>query len=210
LIETGCGAKWTAKERSIYAMEERTILDALAEINVEPASISTVIVSHLHFDHAGGLTHLDASGSPTRSFPNAEVVVQRQEWRDALANRSTMSKTYLRSHLDPIQACVRLIDGEEDILPGLSVKPLIGHTWGMQGVFFRDDRGTVAFPADLMPTAAHVHRAASMGYDMLPYDTMQTKEEFLTCAAANSWRIVLGHEPGEALYSFDGECLQPL
>ena len=210
LIETGCGSKWTDKERSIYAMEDRTILDALAEIDVEPGSISTVIVSHLHFDHAGGLTHLDADGAPTRSFQNATVIVQQTEWADAIANKSTMSKTYLRSHLDGIEPCVRLIDGAEEVLPGLSVEPLIGHTWGMQGIFFTDDAGTVAFPADLMPTVAHVHRAASMGYDMLPYDTMRTKEEFLDRAAKNSWRIVLGHEPGEAIHTYSEGHLNPI
>ena len=199
LIETGCGSKGSPKDRSIYAMEARTILDALGEIGVDPASISSVIHSHVHFDHAGGLTHLDSAGDPQRSFPNAEVIVQRTEWEDALANKSTMKKTYLRSHLDPVADCVRLVDGSTEVLPGITVQPLLGHTWGMQGIAFDDTSGTVAFPADLMPTAAHVHPAASMGYDMLPHETMLTKEAFLDRSTAGNCRIVLGHEPGGAI-----------
>jgi glyoxylase-like metal-dependent hydrolase (beta-lactamase superfamily II) len=208
LIETGCGGKFSEKERAIYALEERTIVDALGEVNVKPEEISTVIVTHLHFDHAGGLTRLKESGEPACVFPSAEVVVQRQEWEDAMANKSTMSKTYLSSHLEPIRESVRPVDGIVEVIPGIRVEPLVGHTWGMQGVFFQDDDGEIAFPADLMPTAAHVHPAASMGYDMLPYETMRTKQAFLDRAAAAGWRILLGHEPGEPLFSYDGDALK--
>jgi glyoxylase-like metal-dependent hydrolase (beta-lactamase superfamily II) len=201
LVETGCGGKFSEKERAIYALEERTIVDALAEVGVKPEEISTVVVTHLHFDHAGGLTTFEDSGEPACVFPNAEVVVQQQEWEDAMANKSTMSKTYLPSHLDPIRDCVRPVDGIAEVVPGIRVEPLVGHTWGMQGVFFHDDDGEVVFPADLMPTAAHVHPAASMGYDMLPYETMRTKRAFLDRAHGEHWRIVIGHEPGEAVVS---------
>ena len=74
---------------------KRQVLDALAEAGVDRGAIDAVIVTHLHFDHAGGLTHLDEEGQPVPSFPNAEVIVQRQEWEDALANRSTMTRTCL-------------------------------------------------------------------------------------------------------------------
>ena len=200
LIETGCGDKFSEKEQAIYVLEGRTIVDALAEVGVKPEEISTVIVTHLHFDHAGGLTKFEESGEPVCVFPNAEVVVQQQEWEDALANKSTMSKTYLPTHLDPIRDCVRPVDGIAEIMPGIRVEPLVGHTWGMQGVFFQDDDGVVVFPADLMPTAAHVHPAASMGYDVLPYENMRSKHSFLDRAAREGWQIVLGHEPGEAVF----------
>ena len=200
LIEAGCGDKWSTKERSIFALEDRTVVDALQEEGVQPEEISSVIVTHLHFDHAGGLSRNNTAGEAVRVFPNAEVVVQRREWEDALANKSTMSKTYLRSHLEPIREAVRLVEGSEEVLPGIRVEPLPGHTWGIQGVFFDDqDNRTIVFPADMMPTAAHVHPAASMGYDMLPHEAMKTKRAFLERAAGEGWRIALGHEPGEAM-----------
>ncbi|MCH2160338.1 MAG: MBL fold metallo-hydrolase [Phycisphaerales bacterium] len=199
LVETGCGNKWSEKERSIYAIEDRTVRQALAEVDVSPEEISAVIVTHLHFDHAGGLTENGDGDAPQPVFPSADIFIQRQEWEDAVANRSTMSRTYLRSHLDPIRDRVRPIDGIEEVLPGLRVEPLPGHTWGMQGVFFEDTEGTVVFPGDLMPTQAHVHPAASMAYDVLPFTTMESKAEFLARAHGEGWRIVLDHEPGPAV-----------
>ena len=206
LVETGCGDKWSDKERAIYALESRTVMDALAEAGVAPEAISTVIVTHLHFDHAGGLTRLNGNGEAIRVFPNAEIVVQQREWEDALANKSTMKRTYLRNHLDPIRESVRLVDGVAEVLPGIRVEPLPGHTWGIQGVFIdTPEMGTLVFPADMMPTAAHVHPAASMGYDMLPYEAMRTKLAFLQRAAEGSWQLLLGHEPGNPLASVHGD-----
>ncbi len=196
LVECGYGDKWAAKERAIYAFEGRTAVDALREIGVSPDSIDHVIVTHLHFDHAGGLTRLDGSGSPEPVFPRADVIVQRREWEDALAGRSTMTRTYLRSHLDPIADRVRLVDGAEEVLPGIVVEPMPGHTWGQQSVRFSDDRGVVCFPGDVMPTVHHAGTAYSMAYDMLPYENMRSKLRLLSRAAEERWRLVLDHEPG--------------
>ncbi|MEC9373437.1 MAG: MBL fold metallo-hydrolase [Planctomycetota bacterium] len=197
LIETGIGDKMGDKLREIYALESRSIIDALAEEKIDPASIDTVIVTHLHFDHAGGLTRKSDSGAaPT--FPNAEIVTQRQEWEDALANKSTMHSTYLRDHLDPIASRVRQIDGAGAVLPDIWVEPLPGHTWGQQGVFFKDaDGATVVFPGDLMPTRHHAGLTFGMAYDVLPYESMLQKGRFLERAAAEGWTIVLDHDPGD-------------
>ncbi len=204
LVEAGCGDKWTEKERGIYQLEHRSVVDALQEIDVAPESIDTVVTTHLHFDHAGGLTTWDgrdpkemvaAGTSPRLVFPNAEVVVQRQEWDDALADRSTMTRTYLRTHLDPIADRVRMIDGPQEVLPGIRVRPLVGHTWGMQGIFIESAEGTVVFPGDLLPTVHHTHASSSPAYDMLPFETMQTKAAFLREATQEDWILVLDHEP---------------
>jgi glyoxylase-like metal-dependent hydrolase (beta-lactamase superfamily II) len=197
IIETGYGGKWTDKDRAMFHMEPRTILDALREIEIEPGQIDHVLVTHLHFDHAGGLTHLDDSGHPVSSFPNAAIHAQKTEWEDALANKSTMTKTYLRSHLDPIAEQVELADGEAEVAPGVTVWPMVGHTWGQQAVRFADDSGIVCFPGDVMPTAAHVGLAFNMGYDMLPYTNMLSKKELLQRAESEGWRIVIDHEPGD-------------
>jgi glyoxylase-like metal-dependent hydrolase (beta-lactamase superfamily II) len=198
LIETGLGDKYSDKQRTIYDIEPRTIRDALAEAGVEPETISTVILTHLHFDHAAGLTRLDESGEAVSVFPRAEIVLQKREWEDALVNRSTMHSTYLRTHLDPVKDQVRLADGREEILEDIWVEPLPGHTWGHQGVFFRADDGeTVVFPGDLMPTEHHASPTHGMAYDVEAYTAMQQKIDFLRRAVAEGWTIVLDHEPGE-------------
>ncbi|MEE2908163.1 MAG: MBL fold metallo-hydrolase [Planctomycetota bacterium] len=203
LVETGNGGKWSAKERAIFGIEDRTVETALGEVGISPEQIDLIIVTHLHFDHAGGLTRMTPSGELVPTFPNAEVVVQQREWDDALANRSTMNATYLRSHLDPIADCVRCVEGEVLITDGLRVLPTPGHTWGHQSVLVEETDGLICFTGDLLPTRNHSGRAWSMGYDMLPHDTLLTKETLLARAADEGWRLVLDHEPGEPMVAVD-------
>lgn len=129
LIEVGTGNKLDAKSREIFALEDRSILDALAEANCRPEDIGAVIVSHLHFDHAGGLTRLlrpgetpDWSGpascfSGSRgdhavklAFPNAMVYAQAREWHDATHNNSVMTRTYFDDHVQPLRGRLKLVD----------------------------------------------------------------------------------------------------
>lgn len=234
LIETGTGDKMDAKNRDIFALTGRSILDALGEAGVEPGAIDAVIVSHLHFDHAGGLTRLARAGETpewtgrgaageigvVRTFPKAKVFVQAREWDDALANRSVMTRTYFRDHLEPIAGQVVRVDSarpfatgytpgrderpamplayrETEVVPGVRVFLAPGHTWGQQGVRFTDVRGrTVVFTPDVMPTVHHVGQAYSLGYDVEPYTSMVTRGWLLDEAAAGDWLLVLDHEPG--------------
>ncbi len=199
LIETGYGDKWTDKDRDIFALERRWIADALREVSITPAQIDLVIVTHLHFDHAAALTRWNASRTNAiPSFPNAKIIVQRAEWEDALANKSTMTRTYLRSHLDPIAQQIELVDGEAMIVPeiGLRVMPTPGHTWGQQAVLWEDPEGTLCFPGDIIPTVNHAGLAYSLGYDMLPHENMLNKKVLLERALHDNWRLVLDHEPG--------------
>lgn len=206
LIETGIGDKMSEKEQSLYAQDARTIRDALHEADCSPEDIDAVVLTHLHFDHAGGLTHLDEGGKPVPTFPNAEVVVQQREWDDAIANRSTMHKTYLPSHLTPeIAERLTLVEGEEEIMPGMWVIPTPGHTWGQQCIAFEDDRSDAhaprytCFVSDVMPTHWHNRPTSNMAYDVEPYTGMQSRVDLLRRASEGEWRLTLVHEPGEAL-----------
>ncbi len=197
LVETGYGDRWTDEERASWAFAPTTATSVLNEHGVDARDVTDVIVTHLHFDHAAGLSN--AQGE--LAFPNARVHVQRTEWEDALANKSTMTRTYLRSFLDPIAPRVVLHDGAAQPLPGIDVRPLPGHTWGSQGVFVESTDAYWVFPGDLMPTRHHIHPSSSLGYDMLPYETMVNKRAFLQSAAERQWRIVLDHDPEHAVVS---------
>jgi len=197
VVECGVGDKLGDKLRDIFAVERRTVADALREIDADPRDVSHVVLTHLHFDHAGGLTTLEGDRA-VPVFPNAEVVVQRREWEDALANRSTMHSTYLRDHLDPVAERVRCVEGACEALPGVRVRPVPGHTFGQQAVLFEDEGGrTIVFPGDLMPTPHHAQSTWGMAYDVMSYETMVQKKRFLADAHEGGWTIVLDHHPGD-------------
>ena len=205
LIETGFGDDWSEKEVDMFSMNGVTILDALKENDIDPDSISTAILSHLHFDHAAGITLL----------PKAKVIVQQQEWEDANSNRSTMSKTYLPRVLDSIRERLELVRGDSIVCGDIQLTARKGHTWGLQSVEFQDGGGTVCFCSDVMPTCNHVGLAYSMGYDMLPWDNAQTKEQLLEDACSGGWRLILYHEPNTPMVAVAKDergrfCLLPV
>jgi glyoxylase-like metal-dependent hydrolase (beta-lactamase superfamily II) len=219
LIETGSGDKFDEKHRRIFGLSDRSIINAVEEAGIGCEDIAHVIVSHLHFDHAGGVTRASADG-PRPTFPNAEVIVQQREWQDALANRSTMTRTYLRENLDPIAEKVRLIESpspfragailernqlpttplesrQTEILPGIFAFLTPGHTWGQQAIRFTDDRGRqIVFTPDVLPTVHHVGSTYNLAYDVEPFVSTVTRHWFLREAAARNWTLVLDHEPG--------------
>jgi len=119
LIETGSGDKFDAKSSQIYGLEGDCSTAALSRVNVRCGEVRDVIVSHLHFDHAGGLTRKVRDGEtpdlteapPVKlTFPNARVHVQQREWDDAIANNAVMTRTYLRENLIPVQEQIRYCD----------------------------------------------------------------------------------------------------
>ena len=198
VIETGIGDKFGEKERTIYGLEDRAVHDALLDVDCDPADIDAVILTHLHFDHAGGLTRRGDGDKPVLTFPNAEIIVQKQEWEDAIANRSTMHKTYLADHLnEDVAEHVTLVDGEAEVFSGVTVWPVPGHTWGQQAVRFDGgDHGTVVFVPDVMPTHYHASPSACMAYDVESWTSQQERIKLLRRAADEDWHLVLNHEHG--------------
>ncbi|MEM9083735.1 MAG: MBL fold metallo-hydrolase [Planctomycetota bacterium] len=214
VVEAGIGDKFGQKERAMYAMEDRAIHDALHEIDCDPKDISAVVLTHLHFDHAGGITRRDPAGGDKEvlTFPNAEIIVQEQEWTDAIANRSTMSKTYLRNHLnDEVAERLRLVDGEAEVLSGLHVFPTPGHTWGQQCI--RAERGgarsDVVFVSDVMPTRYHARATTNLAYDVEPWTSMNSRMELLKDGFKRKWLLVLDHEAGEPCFVVEANADKP-
>jgi len=211
VIETGIGDKFGEKERGIYALEERTIADAVAEAGWDVADVDAVILTHLHFDHAGGLTRFDEDGQAVLTFPNAEIICQQREWDDAIANRSTMHKTYLKNHLtEEVAQKLRLIEGESEVFEGITVRPVPGHTWGQQSVTWVDQEGrTVVFVPDVMPTKHHASPSVCMSYDVESWTSQQERIKLLKQASEHQWVLVLVHDADDAIYTVQTDPDRP-
>lgn len=196
LIEVGCGNKFSEKEQAIFAIDpQHWIAPTLEAQAIEPASITDVAVTHLHFDHAGALTRDDGQAyQPT--FPKARVHVQRLEFDDARVKFGIMTATYRDENIDAISAAEawNLLDGPTEIAPGVHSLPTPGHTRGHQSIVIRGTDQTLVFPGDLMPTAAHIGAAYNMAFDLFPLENRDSKRSLLEQAADQNWLIVLVHE----------------
>jgi glyoxylase-like metal-dependent hydrolase (beta-lactamase superfamily II) len=197
LVDTGIGDRWDARQRDIYGMDRRAgqLLTELDAAGIARESITDVVLTHLHFDHAGGAC-LDVD-EMTPAFPEARWWVQRQHW-DWAHNPSERDRASFRPEdFDPLAGSGRLelVDGHEEILPGLRLTPVSGHTPGMQVPEFHTDRGTLVFLADLIPSVAHVHLPWVAGFDLNPLLTLSEKRQLLSRAVADDYLLVLQHDP---------------
>jgi len=209
LIDTGLGNKEDAKFHDIYGIENEglegatQLEDALATVGFLPRDVRWVINTHLHFDHAGGNTSMDPEleADPRRhvrpTFPNATYVVQKGELEFARHTNERTRASYLPHNFEPIAAASRwrLLEGDEEVLPGISVRLTPGHVPYHQSVLVRNGEETAAFVADLIPTAAHLPLPWIMGYDLEPLRTLESKRRLLADAVREGWRIVFEHDP---------------
>jgi glyoxylase-like metal-dependent hydrolase (beta-lactamase superfamily II) len=212
LIDTALGNKEDAKFLDIYGVENAglegatQLEDALATVGFLPRDVRWVINTHLHFDHAGGNTTMDPEleDDPRRhvrpAFPNATYMVQKGELEFARHTNERTRASYLPANFEPIAAASRwrLLDGDGEVLPGISVRLTPGHVPYHQAVLVRDRGETAAFVADLIPTTAHLPLAWIMGYDLEPLRTLESKRRLLADAVEGGWRIVFEHDPGVA------------
>jgi glyoxylase-like metal-dependent hydrolase (beta-lactamase superfamily II) len=212
LIDSALGNKEEARFLDIYGVENQglegatQLEDALASAGFLPDDVRWVINTHLHFDHAGGNTTMDPDleDDPRRhirpTFPNATYVVQRAELEFARHTNERTRASYLPHNFEPIAAAGRwrLLDGEEEVLPGISVRLTPGHVPFHQSVMVRDAGDTAMFLADLIPTVAHLPLPWIMGYDLEPLRTLESKRGLLEDAVAGGWRLVFEHDPAIA------------
>jgi glyoxylase-like metal-dependent hydrolase (beta-lactamase superfamily II) len=198
LIDAGVGGKMDAKSAEIYAIDRSRNLDrALADAGIARHDIDIVLASHLHFDHAGGFTELDASGRLVPTFPRATYVVRTGEWNDATHPHERNRASYLAENFFPVSASgqLRLMDGDGSVMPGVRVVRTGGHTMHHQIVMIESGGRTAVFAADLIPTTAHVDVAWIMGYDLYPMDTLAFKREFVREAIEREYLIFFEHDP---------------
>jgi len=202
LIDTGIGDKWDAQSTDIYRIEHTdTVESSLARAGFKPEDITKVVLTHLHFDHAGAATKLDSTGKPVPRFPNARYYVQQNEWDLALNPNRRSRAAYLPDNFLPLQEAgqLELIDGDLqlELELGLALELVLtgGHTPGHQVVLLRSGGNTAIYWGDLIPTRSHIATPYIMGYDLIPLETMAQKEKLVALAIAGRWVSFFEHDP---------------
>jgi glyoxylase-like metal-dependent hydrolase (beta-lactamase superfamily II) len=192
LVDTGIGDKFDAKSNAIYRIEEALLPDAaLRAAGFDPAEVTDVILTHLHFDHGGGSTRND--GSPV--FPRARHYVQRRQWEWAQRPSMKDRGSYRPADYLALEKLLTFVEGRQDLAPGIEVLPIDGHTPAMQLPRIHGGGQSVLYCADLVPTVAHLRTPWIMAYDNEPMKTAAEKHELLGRAAGEGWILFLEHDP---------------
>ncbi len=198
LVETGMGERWDERERDRYDLHTNIDFShALKEVGLTNDDITHVIISHLHFDHAGGATRL-VDGKVVPTFPKATYYAQKGEWEFAHNANARAKASYRPDDYEPLLAAgqLQLIDGDTEIVPGIWARLTGGHTSHHQVITFESGGKKGVFFADLMPTRSHVSPPWVMGYDHYPLESCDVKSKYLAEAVKDNWLIVFDHEPG--------------
>jgi glyoxylase-like metal-dependent hydrolase (beta-lactamase superfamily II) len=162
--------------------------------------VTDVILTHLHFDHAGGSTRQTDTG-PEVTFPNATYHVQEQHWNWATDPNPKEKGSFLADTFAPIEEAGQLhrVPGAGSLLPHVDVALVHGHTEAQQIVKVHDESTTLVYVADLLPTAHHLPPAWTMAYDVRPLQTIDEKERFLEQAEDSEWKLFFEHDPEVAV-----------
>jgi glyoxylase-like metal-dependent hydrolase (beta-lactamase superfamily II) len=209
LIDTGNGGDFKAKYgeklggkfAELYNIDPKgpTLISSLLRYGLTPSDITDVILTHFHFDHAGGATCWDSSSQKiVPTFSNAKYYVQKRNL-DAAENPNIREKaSYLKANIHPLIESGQLIilEGEKkDMLPGVQIRLSHGHTEGQQNIIVSDEKQGLFYGADLIPTHAHVRLPWVMGYDLNPLLLIQEKSTSLKEIAEKQWYLFFEHDP---------------
>lgn len=208
LIDTGNGHKFDQKFSRIYGLDfsKNTLLKSLDYHGFTTSDITDVIFTHMHFDHCGGAVQNNSDGKPELVFPQAKHWVHKAQWANVLNPNEREKSSFLPENIEPLAASGLLfeVDDEHIYEPGLEIIVANGHTAGQQLPILRDEKRTILFAADLVPTTAHLPLSWVMGFDTRPLQTMREKKSILSECLKNETLLYLEHDPSFELIRLEG------
>lgn len=202
LVDDGMGEKWDAKRVDIYGIDKSSgdLLAGLRAHGVAPEDVTDVILTHLHFDHAGGTTRLGPGGAPRLVFPRAVHHLQRRNWQWAHAPTEKDAGSFLAENYELLQHSnqLHLLDGPTEILPDVELIVSEGHTVAQQLPRFHAGGTHLTFCGDVIPTAAHLRPSWVMAYDLHPLTTLEEKKVLTAEALEDDGVLFFEHDPAIA------------
>ena len=195
LVETGMGNKLSERMVKIFG-QPAELFDNLSAGGISPEDIGIVINTHLHFDHCGWNTVRNQDGKIVPTFPRAKYYVREGEWQYARQPSLRDAISYVPENYDPLvqSGQMTLLKGDQEIVPGISVKAFPGHTAHMQAVVVISGGLTACYISDLIPTTAHIDLVWGMAFDLFPLQTIESKKQYYAQSVPGKWLTVFTHD----------------
>lgn len=180
LIESGLGyGKLTDKQKRNYGVtEESKIEESLADLGLTPADIHIICMTHLHFDHAGGLTKKVGDGFASM-FPNAVIYASEIEWKEMRKPNIRSRNTYWKENWEPISDQVHTFSHELVVEGAIKMVHTGGHSDGHCIIMIESNGEKLIHMGDLMPTHAHKNPLWVLAYDDYPMDSIRAKQKWI-------------------------------
>ncbi len=197
LIETGVGDKPRTARDNSTPLEEGNLLADLTTLGIAPEEVDVVINTHLHFDHCGWNTRF-VDGKLGLTFPNAEYVITRQEWDDAMHANERTRATYLADNLSPLEGSdhLLLIEGETKVTGEIIMIPTPGHSQGHASVVLTSGGETAIYVGDMAQAVVQLERTPWVSsFDVLPLVSMDTKKALMERAVREGAVLISVHAP---------------
>ncbi|HSN14985.1 MAG TPA: MBL fold metallo-hydrolase [Anaeromyxobacteraceae bacterium] len=202
LVDDGMGDKWDAKRIDIYGIDKSAgdLLGGLKRLGISPEDVTDVVLTHLHFDHAGGTTRLGPGGAPALVFPRAVHHLQRRSWQWAHGPTEKDAGSFMGESYELLQHSnqLHLLDGAAELFPDVELIVSDGHTVAQQLPRFHDGTTHLTFCGDVIPTSAHLKPSWVMAYDLHPLTTIEEKKVLVAEALEDDGILFFEHDPAIA------------
>lgn len=197
------------KNTKIFGLQATgDIFKSLAQVGLEPKDIHGVMMTHMHNDHAGGLSYAEG-GELKSTYPNATIYIHEKEWTDVKNPSNRTRNTYLKTNWEPIQQQVVTFSDTLEIAPGITMEHTGGHSRGHALIRFQQKDETMLHLADLLITFVHSNPLWVAAVDDYPLDSIAAKEKWMQEALVNHYRFIFYHDPFYRVveYTEDGKNL---
>ncbi len=209
LIDTSLGTEKLSDKlrRNLGVITENRVLESLDQLGLSPEDIDVVLMTHMHNDHAGGLTRL-VDGELVPTFPNATIYINDIEWEEVRYPNPRTKATYLPENWQAIQDQVQTFGSELKLVDGIEMHHTGGHSRGHSIILLKQDGETLIHMADTLLTHAHFNPLWVAAVDDYPMDSIKAKEKWIKQAYSQGYTFLFYHDPYYALLKFNQDGSQ--